>query len=333
VQSGRACENSRLRYLSNRSFSLSEHPLRLDLSIRPLRAEDTDGIIEIYNNAMAVEPAIGPVSRSQWKGFVGQPQNRNGEDFRVALSGGRLIGHAESSLRDQGRGRVRYCKLVVSPAFRRQGIASALMNSLLKIDQPDDRLSFQAVAASDWTAGIAFLTRLGFSYLESDLAMRCVQLVPPPDTLSRALSLERIANPASMAAEVACIHNAAYRSDVAFRIFTSEEMAADMLGEALWIARESGQIIGFCRLSLEPALVWIESLAVHPDYHGQGIGKALAYRALRSVGGGSDRLAALNVSSANSSAKAVYARLGFTPGREQRRFSSLRNHLVAVMER
>jgi ribosomal protein S18 acetylase RimI-like enzyme len=311
----------------------SERHLRLDLSIRPLRAEDTDGIIRIYDSAMAVEPAIGPVSRSQWEGFVGQPQNRNGEDFRVALNRNLLIGHAESSLRDQGRGRVRYCKLVVAPAYRRQGVASALMNSLLKIDQPDDKLSFQAVAASDWTAGTAFLTTLAFSYLESDLAMRCMQLVSPADTLSQPLSLEYIVDPASVAPDVARIHNAAYRSDVAFRIFTPEEMAADLSGEDLWIARDSDQIIGFCRISLEPTLVWIESLAVHPDYHGRGIGKALAYRALRSVGGGSDRLAGLNVSSANSSAQAVYARLGFTSGREQRRFSSLRNHLVAVMER
>lgn len=194
---------------------------------------------------MAVEPAIGPVSRSQWEGFVGQPQNRNGEDFRVALDRDLLIGHAESSLRDQGRGRVRYCKLVVAPAYRRKGAASALMNSLLKIDQPDDKLSFQAVAASDWTAGTAFLTTLGFSYLESDLAMRCTQLVSPADTLSHPPSLEHIADPASVAAEVARIHNAAYRSDVAFRIFTPEEMAADLSGEDLWIARDSDQIIGF----------------------------------------------------------------------------------------
>ena len=318
---------------TRRSVCRSEHHLCLDLSIRPLRAEDTDSIIAIYDGAMAVERAIGPVSRSQWEGFVGQPQNRNGEDFRVALNGDQLIGHAESSLREQGRGRVRYCKLVVAPAFRRQGVASALMNCLLKIDQPDDNLSFQAVAASDWTAGIAFLATLGFSYLESDLSMRCVQLVPLPDSPSHRQSLEQIAAPASVAADVTRIHNAAYRSDVAFRIFTPEEMAADMSGEDLWIARDSDQIVGFCRISLEPALVWIESLAVHPDYHGRGIGTALAYRALRSVGGGSDRFAGLNVSSANSRTKAIYARLGFTSGREQRRFSTLRNHLVAVMER
>jgi hypothetical protein len=77
------------------------------------------------------------------------------------------------------------------------------MNSLLKIDQQDRNLSFQAIAAHDRTAGIEFLTTLGFSYVESDLEMRCVQLVPPSDTLSQPISLERVAEPASVAVDVA----------------------------------------------------------------------------------------------------------------------------------
>jgi ribosomal protein S18 acetylase RimI-like enzyme len=307
--------------------------MRRDLFIRRLRANDADAILSIYDSAMAVESGIGPVSRSQWDDFLRQPQNRNGEDFRVALSGGRLIGHAESSLRDQGERRVRYTKLVVDPAFRRRRVASMLLTHLLDIDQQDRSVSFQAVAASDWTAGLAFLAGLGFSYLESDITMRCVQLAAPPDPLSHPFALERIAEPATVAVDVAHIHNVAYASDVAFRIFTPDEMAADLSGDELWIARASGgQIIGFCRVALEPTLVWLESLAVHPDYQGRGIGKTLACRALQSFGGGADRLAALNVSSSNPTAMAVYARLGFTARRELRRFSSLRSDLVAALE-
>ena len=264
--------------------------------------------------------------------FVRQPQNRNGEDFRVALSGAQLIGHAVSYLRDQGRERARFCDLVVAPAFRRQGVGSALMGSLLKIDQHDDKLSFQVVAAHDWIAGIAFLTTLGFSYVESDLDMRCAQLVPPSDTLTHPISLDRVAEPASVAGDVARIHNAAYHSDGGSRVFTPDEMAINISGDDLWIARESDQIIAFCRISLGPKLAWIKSLAVHPDHHGRGIGKALTYRALQSDGVGKDRPAGLIVSSTNSSAMAVYAKLGFTLRREHRRFSALRKDLVVAME-
>ena len=308
-----------------------EHHLRPVPPIRPLRIEDTDGIVALYDRAMAAEPAIGPMSRSQWEAFVGHPQNRNGEDFRVALSGAQLIGHAASYVRDHGRERARFCDLVVAPAFRRQGVGSALMSSLLKIDQQDDNVSFQAVAAQDWAAGIAFLTTLGFSYVDSDLDMRCVKLVPPSETLSHPISLERVAEPASVAADVARIHNAAYCSDGGSRVLTPDEMAANISG--VWVARESGRVLAFCRISLGPSLAWIESLAVHPGHHGRGIGKALTYHALQSLEVGKDRSAGLIVSSTNASARAVYARLGFVALREQRRFSTPRKDLLAAMER
>lgn len=313
------------------SHCQSEHHLRPVPSIRPLRIEDTGGVVAIYDRAMAVEPAIGPMSPSQWEGFLKQPQNRNGEDFRVALSGAQLVGHAASYLRDHGRERARFCDLVVAPAFRRQGVGSALMDSLLKIDQQDDNLSFQAVAAHDWTAGIAFLTTLGFSYVESDLDMRCVQLVPPSDALALPISSERVAQPASVAADVARIHNDAYRSDSGSRVFTPDEMAVNISADELWVARESGQILAFCRIGLGSKLAWIKSLAVHPAYHGRGIGKTLTYHALQFLGVGRDRSAGLTVSSTNAGARAVYARLGFVARREQRRFSKLRKDLVVVM--
>jgi ribosomal protein S18 acetylase RimI-like enzyme len=144
--------------------------------------------------------------------------------------------------------------------------------------------------------------------------------------------LERVPQPASLAADVARIHNAAYRQDVAFRIFTREEMAAELSGEQLFAVRDREQIIAFCQISLEPAVVWIESLAVDPAYQGRGIGKALAAQALQYFGGGGDRLAGLNVSSTNSSAKAVYSRLGFTLRRELRRFKAARGEIIAALE-
>ena len=47
----------------------------------------------------------------------------------------RLVGLAESSHRDQSDRSVRYCKLVVDPEFRRQGIGAALLTELLDIDR------------------------------------------------------------------------------------------------------------------------------------------------------------------------------------------------------
>ena len=127
--------------------------------------------------------------------------------------------------------------------------------------------------------------------------------------------------------------DAAYRSDGGYRGYTADEIAVNKSGDELWIAQESSEIIAYCRINLGPKLVWVKSLAVHPEYHGRGIGTALAFRALSSLGVGRDRLAGLTVSSTNSSTKAVYERLGFTSRREERRFGTLRNDLLVAMAR
>jgi ribosomal protein S18 acetylase RimI-like enzyme len=307
--------------------------LRPDVVVRPLRDEDTDAIVALYDRATATEPGIGPVPRSAWQRFVKQPQNRNGRDFRVALQEGRLIGVAESSLKDQGEHVVRFCKLVVDPTARRQGVATELIIDLLKIDQSGGSLSFQFLVSSDWPAGLAFLETLGLTHIESEMRMRCSHLMPPPGAISSAFSLARVANPASHAAEVARIHNAAYRTDVAFRPYTTEDMADALGGDELWVAREGLRTVAFCRLELEPKFVWLESLAVDPDCHDIGLGTALAYQALQAAGVSVDRPAGLNVSSKNLRAMSVYARLGFATRGEMRRFSALRCDLAAAMER
>jgi N-acetylglutamate synthase-like GNAT family acetyltransferase len=248
--------------------------LRPDVAIARLRDEDTDEIVALYDRAKVTEPGIGPVPRVAWQRFVKQPQNHNGRDFRVARRDGRLIGLAESHLKDQGEHVVRFLKLVVDPAYRRRGIATALMVDLLKIDQPAGNRSFQCLASSSWTAGLEFLGKFGFAHIESEIGMGCSQLLPLRENLPSAISLERVANFAGHAAEVACIHNAAYRTDIAFRPFTTEEMAQDLVGDDLWIARESARVIAFCRLELEPKLVWLESMAVAPDHWSSGLGTA-----------------------------------------------------------
>jgi GNAT superfamily N-acetyltransferase len=242
-----------------------------------------------------------------------------------------LVGLAESSHRDQGDRSVRCCKLVVDPEFHRQGIAAALLADLLDIDRADPEISFPATAATEWSAGLAFLDKFGFAHIESEIGMRCSRLGVRPAAKPLPVSLERVADPASSAADVAQIHNAAYRSDADFRRFTAEEMADYLAAGVLWIAREASKVVAFCFLECAPDLTWLESLAVRPDHEARGIGSALAWTALEAAGADTGRPAALNVSSKNLRARALYQRLGFKATREKLRFSALRSDLVATM--
>jgi ribosomal protein S18 acetylase RimI-like enzyme len=91
------------------------------------------------------------------------PQNHKGRDFRVVEQDGGIIGIAESSLRDQGRRKVRFFKIVVDPAARRQGIASSMLAELLAIDESTNCLSLQSLCSPEWPAGLAFLKAFGFT--------------------------------------------------------------------------------------------------------------------------------------------------------------------------
>lgn len=290
--------------------------------IRALAPDDTGAIVSLYARSMQSEPNIGPVSPEQWQRFVRAPQNHQGRDFRVAVVDGTVIGLAESSLRQQAEGRVRYVKLVVDPAYRRRGIATDLLRTLVDLDTDHADITLQGQTREGWTAGEGFLTARGFQYLESDFTMICRELLPLAADAQDGISFSRATNPVIRSSDVARIHNAAFASDVAFHPLTAGEMAEDLRneGDDLWLARDGNDVVGFCRIEMDDAGPWLESIAIDPAFQARRIGPRLAHRALASYGVSAERRAGLSVSSNNPNARRVYTRLGFVDRGEKRRY-------------
>jgi ribosomal protein S18 acetylase RimI-like enzyme len=307
--------------------------MRPNVAVRPITEKDTDEIVALYDRVVATEPGLGPVSAPAWERFVRQPQNNYGKDFRVAQADGRLVGLAESHLKHQSEQIVRFCKLVVDPAYRRRGVGTALLVDCLKIEHPSLVVGLQSLVSNEWTAGLGFLNVLGFRHVESEIGMRCTELVPHHSSPTFPVSMARVTDAASYARHFASIHNAAYRHDAAFQPFTTEAMSQVVEDGELWIAYHDSRVVAFCHLELEPQLVWLESLAVLPDYQRKGLGTALASLALKAAGAGAYRPAALNVSSKNPGAMALYSRIGFIARREMRRFSASRGDLLGALVR
>lgn len=306
-----------------------------DFRIRPLRDSDTDAIVRLYDDAATRDAGIGPITNDQWTKFISRAQNHDGRDFRVVLHNEQLVGLAESSLRDQDGKRVRFLKLLVQPPMRRQGIGTALLVELLSLDTPADDLSFQAVAASKWVDGIAFLEASGFSYIESEISMSCSSLRTNAESPSIGVSVERVETPALYGDMIARIHNAAFASDVAFRAYRASEMA-DLLAEEeqeLWIVRDASRVVGYCRFESDPKQIWLEEIAIAPSDQGKGFGTARAHRALQTIGIDQERPAGLSVSSVNRAALAMYQQLGFAIRNEKRRYSAQQANLNARISR
>ena len=304
-----------------------------DFLIRSLRPDDTDAIVGLYEAASARDINIGPITAAQWTDFVQRPHNKGGQDFRVAVQDNQLIGLAESSLRDQDGRQVRFFKLVIDPSRRRQGVGTALLKELLALNARDSALSFQTLAASDWRDGLAFLERLGFLHIESEITMRCLSLSAQTPVLPDAVVVERIEAPWHLAAEVADLHNAAFALDVAFRSYSVGEMQQILAeeGQVLWVVRDHSRILGYCRMECEPGLIWLEQIAIDLGHQSRGLGMAPAYGALQAAGIDHGRPAGLNVSSVNGKARSMYRKLGFAIRREVRRYSVSQLDLIGRM--
>jgi ribosomal protein S18 acetylase RimI-like enzyme len=302
----------------------------LQWAVRPLTADDTLGVATLYDRAMTIDTGIGPVSTAAWDRFVAMPQNLAGRDFRVALLDGTIVGLAESSPRDRAVGKARFFKVVVDPAWRRRGLARALLRELLALD--DDReVEFHTLVRPDWTAGLAFLAAFGCEVVGAEIVMK---LKAPPASANRvdgSILFERIEDVPTVVDAIARVHNAAYASDAGFRAHDRDEMAM-LLGEAdVWVAREYGDIVGFCMVEPEATSVWIESLAIDPTRQGRGIGTKLIRHVLVEERVGSDRAASLQVSSLQVVARRAYARLGFVETGRQVRFAARRHEMIARM--
>lgn len=304
--------------------------MKIDAEIRALDDRDADGVVALYERAARADPRLGPITLESWRAFTTLPQNSDGRDFRIAEYQGSILGLAESSLKDQGIGKVRFFKIVVDPASRRRGIGSALLRELLAIDAEED-LPLQTLVSQDWSAGLAFVSAFGFRHVESEIHMRCGQLLAPAGPpLPSDVAVARAADAGRHASGIARIHNAAYAADVAFNRMAAEDVEQLFDGYQLWTASAAGSLLGYCQLECQDDYIWLESLAIAPDAQARGIGAALAYQALAASGVSALCPANLNVASVNTAAMRLYQKLGFVARSEIRRYAASRHPLIAA---
>jgi ribosomal protein S18 acetylase RimI-like enzyme len=81
-----------------------------------------------------------------------------------------------------------------------------------------------------------------------------------------------------------------------------------------------GKLVGFCICWIWHALGQIEPLGVHPDYQGQGLGRALELCALDALRSHNVRLVYLDHASLNKTAIRLSQKNGFKPSNNALRY-------------
>lgn len=74
-------------------------------------------------------------------------------------------------------------------------------------------------------------------------------------------------------------------------------------------ARVEGQTVGYCRFDLDHEGNFLVSIALHPDYHGQGAGSSLLHSSIAMLAAKQPLIAIIKKD--NAASKALFERQGF----------------------
>ncbi len=305
--------------------------LENSFQIREIFDEDTDSIVSLCDACSTVEAELGPITPAQWRAFINRPRFAKGQDFRVAVKEGQIIGLVESSLRYQDDRSVRYIKIIVDPSCRRSFVGTSLLTATLNQDS-DDEVSIQGHVRQEWNSGKEFCRQNGFTVIESEYRMHC-DAFHPASTYEGPAHFSLLRDIEPCAARLAQIHNDAFRDDVSFSPHSSEDMLHKAGDCQTWVAIIEGEIVAHAIIESEERSMWLESLAVDPNFQGQGIGTALVMHGLGGEQSEGTRSAGLSVSSKNPSALHIYGKMGFQKRTEKLRYAIRRGNLSSALRR
>lgn len=307
--------------------------LPVSVSIRPMRADDAEGISALYAASAAVHPNVPKITAANWAKDIALPQFGYGREYLVAtIDEADLIGLAESSLRDQRMRRYRHVRFWVHPRHRRTGVGTGLLRAVLDQGPREGTMRLGGNIPADWNAGLAFARRFGFEPIEFESKMRCTALHPVRDAPSSvAIAAVTKVSALALAPRIAAIHDEAFADDAGFTPSTADDMCRTLDGMDLWTASIAGETVGYALIDPDDKGGLLETLAVVPEQRGRGIGAALAFRALDALQLGGERTADLGVSSMNPGARRIYEKLGFILRHDVGRYVATRDSILAQL--
>lgn len=212
--------------------------------------------------------------------------------------------------------------VAVAPEYEGQGIGARLLEWTEGRERELGRSEHRQWIGSGNERGKALLQAAGYELSRSywRLGLRLEDLRDRPRTAPegmrlRPLEIEQDAVPLH-ALDDASFASAPDYHPTSLRAFREERLGAlDVDPQLSRVAELGGRIAGFllARRWDDVRVGFVDNLAVHPDYQGNGIGTALLADAFRLFRAAGLEDAQLGVASSNPRALNVYERLGMTP--------------------
>jgi ribosomal protein S18 acetylase RimI-like enzyme len=192
---------------------------------------------------------------------------------------------------------------MVDPASRRRGIASALLDSALRLVDDRGHESALLVCPGATDSGRKFAMNRGAAFDHAEYALVLHgEPVDGPTDVATTLREPSVAD-----------------SDAVARLLESgfgqdpgdvPAMLATDPAQQL-VVEQAGEVIGYVRLSLEGEVGGVYGFVIDPDRRGRGIGRDVLRRVCRQLLGRGARRIGLEVAVENEGALGLYTSLGF----------------------
>ncbi len=279
---------------------------------RPYRDEDAEATVAFFASAGALDDSLEPPSLGEWATYTSRSFNAGARDFAVVEVEGEIVAILMSNREKEGASKLRNARIIVHPAHRRRGIATALVKVVDAQDDPPDT-TLQTSCMGAWTAGTALVKKHGFSP-ERSLQWMSIGAPPPLVDPPTGVTLRPYACGEHDDAAWTQLNDEGYRGGPDYSPLLAEDLAAlrSEPGFELLVAERDETIVGFCHSKGLGGRPLVNSIVTSSACRGQGIGRALLSRALHDLGSSADRRVRLNVLDKNAHAVALYRSLGFT---------------------
>jgi mycothiol synthase len=204
---------------------------------------------------------------------------------------------------------------MVHPDYRQLGVFSKLHECVLAECRRRNAGNLLLLCDNKSMSGRTFLAKIGAAYKYSEYEMYHTEPSEIPQELLQGVSLRKAVN--ADAREVARQNAIYFESE---REQESEEAGFENIilpeeeekrGMTIYIAEKDGQIIGKVHLQLIHGIGGIYGLGILPEYHGQGLGRALLLEAIMKLKDANADKIMLQVEAKNAKALSLYKSCGF----------------------